>query len=101
MGGVFDLMFVIDVNKEDLVIVEVKKLGILVVVVVDINCLLDGVDYVILGNDDVVCVIVLYIDLVLCVVFDGMLDQLVLVGVDLGVVEELVEEVLVEEVVVE
>lgn len=99
MGGLLDLLFVIDVNKEDFVIVEVKKLGILVVVIVDINCLLKGVDYIIFGNDDVVCVIVLYCDLVLCVVLDGMIVQMGVVGVDLGVLEVSFDEDLEGEVV--
>ena len=47
MGGVPDLLFVIDVNKEDLAIAEAKKLGIPVVAVVDTNCPPDGIDYVI------------------------------------------------------
>lgn len=102
MGGIFDFLFVIDVKKEVLVIVEVNKLGILVVVVVDINCFLDGVDYIISGNDDVFCVIVFYCDLVFCVVLDGMIVMMGVVGVDLGEFEEvLVEEVVVEELVVE
>jgi small subunit ribosomal protein S2 len=42
MGGVPDLLFVIDVNKEDLAILEAKKLGIPVVAVVDTNCSPDG-----------------------------------------------------------
>ena len=44
MGGLPDLLFVIDVNKEDLAILEAKKLGIPVVAVVDTNCSPDGVD---------------------------------------------------------
>jgi hypothetical protein len=52
MGGVPDLLFVIDVNKEDLAILEARKLGIPVVAVVDTNCSPDGIDYIIPGNDD-------------------------------------------------
>ncbi len=54
MGGLPDLLFVIDVNKEDLAITEAKKLGIPVIAVVDTNCSPDGVDYIIPGNDDAV-----------------------------------------------
>ncbi|MFT6273226.1 MAG: small subunit ribosomal protein S2, partial [Dinoroseobacter sp.] len=50
MGGVPDLLFVIDVNKEDLAIAEAKKLGIPVVAIVDSNCSPDGIDYIIPGN---------------------------------------------------
>ena len=63
MGGVPDLLFVIDVNKEDLAIAEAKKLGIPVVAVVDTNCSPDGVDYIIPGNDDAARAIALYCDL--------------------------------------
>ncbi len=52
MGGLPDLLFVIDVNKEDLAILEAQKLGIPVVAVVDTNCSPKGVDYIIPGNDD-------------------------------------------------
>ncbi|MCW1951400.1 MAG: 30S ribosomal protein S2, partial [Octadecabacter sp.] len=52
MGGVPDLLFVIDVNKEDLAIAEANKLGIPVVAVVDTNCSPAGIDYIIPGNDD-------------------------------------------------
>ncbi|MGD9865882.1 MAG: 30S ribosomal protein S2, partial [Pseudodonghicola sp.] len=38
MGGVPDLLFVIDVKKESLAIAEANKLGIPVVAVVDTNC---------------------------------------------------------------
>jgi small subunit ribosomal protein S2 len=64
MGGLPDLLFVIDVNKEDLAIAEAKKLGIPVVAVVDTNCSPDGVDYIIPGNDDAARAIALYCDLV-------------------------------------
>jgi small subunit ribosomal protein S2 len=101
MGGVPDLMFVIDVNKEDLAIAEAKKLGIPVVAVVDTNCSPDGVDYVIPGNDDAARAIALYTDLVSRAALDGMSDQLASAGVDLGAVEELAEEALAEEAAAE
>jgi small subunit ribosomal protein S2 len=52
MGGTPDLIFIIDVGKEDLAILEAQKLGIPVIGVVDTNCSPKGVDYVIPGNDD-------------------------------------------------
>ena len=60
MGGVPDLLFVIDVNKEDLAILEAKKLGIPVIAIVDTNCSPDGVDYIIPGNDDSAKAVALY-----------------------------------------
>ncbi|UWQ20483.1 30S ribosomal protein S2 [Jannaschia sp. W003] len=92
MGGLPDLLFVIDVNKEDLAIAEAKKLGIPVVAVVDTNCSPDGVDYVIPGNDDAARAIALYCDLIARAALDGMSAQLGAAGVDLGELEEGVDE---------
>ncbi len=100
MGGVPDLLFVIDVSKEDLAIAEARKLGIPVVAVVDTNCPPDGVDYIIPGNDDAARAIALYCDLVSRAALDGMSAQLGAAGVDMGAMEDAVEET-VEEVVVE
>ena len=52
MGGLPDMLFVIDVRKEDIAIKEANRLGIPVVAVVDTNCSPEGVDYIIPGNDD-------------------------------------------------
>lgn len=92
MGGLPDLLFVIDVNKEDLAIAEAKKLGIPVVAVVDTNCSPEGVDYVIPGNDDAARAIALYCDLASRAALDGMSAQLGAAGVDLGAMEESPEE---------
>ncbi len=92
MGGVPDLLFVIDVNKEDLAILEANKLGIPVVAVVDTNCSPAGVDYVIPGNDDASRAIALYCDLAARAALDGMSTQLAKAGVDLGAMEEIAEE---------
>jgi small subunit ribosomal protein S2 len=88
MGGLPDLLFVIDVNKEDLAIAEAKKLGIPVVAVVDTNCAPEGVDYIIPGNDDAARAIALYCDLVSRAALDGMSTQLETAGVDLGALEK-------------
>jgi len=92
MGGVPDLLFVIDVNKEDLAIAEAKKLGIPVVAIVDTNCSPDGVDYIIPGNDDAARAIALYTDLAARAALDGMQAQLGDAGVDLGAMEEIAAE---------
>ena len=84
MGGTPDLMFVIDVGKEDLAILEAQKLGIPVVAVVDTNCSPKGVDYVIPGNDDAARAIALYCDLIARAALDGMSAQMGAAGVDLG-----------------
>jgi small subunit ribosomal protein S2 len=96
MGGVPDLLFVIDVNKEDLAILEANKLGIPVVAVVDTNCSPAGVDYVIPGNDDASRAIALYCDLAVRAALDGMSTQLAKAGVDLGAMEEIAEEAVAE-----
>ena len=98
MGGRPDLIFVIDVNKEDLAILEAKKLGIPVVAIVDTNCSPDGVDYVIPGNDDAARAITLYCDLISRAALDGMSAQMGAAGIDVGALEEApIEEAVAEE----
>ena len=99
MGGVPDLVFVVDVKKEALAVAEANKLGIPVVAVVDTNCSPTGVDYMIPGNDDASRAIGLYCDLISRAALDGMSAQLGAAGVDLGEMEEAPsEEVLAEAV---
>ena len=88
MTGRPDLVFVIDVNKEDLAIAEAKKLGIPIVAVVDTNCPPDDVDFIIPGNDDASRAINLYCDLAARAALDGMSEQLGAAGVDIGALDE-------------
>jgi small subunit ribosomal protein S2 len=60
MRGIPDAMFIIDVGYEKIAISEARKLGIPVIGVVDTNNSLDGVDYVIPGNDDAIRAIKLF-----------------------------------------
>jgi small subunit ribosomal protein S2 len=92
MGGVPDLLFIIDVGKEDLAILEAQKLGIPVVGVVDTNCSPKGVTYVIPGNDDAARAIQLYCDLVARAALDGMSAQMGAAGIDLGALDAVPEE---------
>jgi len=62
MGGLPDVIFVVDADHEHIAITEAKNLGIPVVAVVDTNSNPDGVDYVIPGNDDAIRAIQLYTD---------------------------------------
>ncbi|WP_428540016.1 30S ribosomal protein S2 [Profundibacter sp.] len=101
MGTTPDLIFVIDVRKEDLAIAEANKLGIPVVAVVDSNCNPDGIDYIIPGNDDASRAISLYCDLMARAALDGMTAQMGAAGIDLGEMEEAPVEEVVAEVVVE
>ncbi|WBV42046.1 30S ribosomal protein S2 [Pseudoroseomonas cervicalis] len=89
MGGLPDIIFVIDVVKEKLAIEEANKLGIPVVAVVDSNADPEGVAFPIPGNDDAIRAINLYCDMVAAAVFDGISAELQASGVDLGAVEEL------------
>ncbi|HKL54761.1 MAG: 30S ribosomal protein S2 [Roseovarius sp.] len=88
MGGLPDMLFVIDVKKESLAVAEANKLGIPVVAVVDTNCSPDGVDYIIPGNDDAARAISLYCDLVSRAALDGTAAQLDAAGVDVGALSE-------------
>jgi small subunit ribosomal protein S2 len=71
MGGLPDLVFVIDTNKEDIAIKESRRLGIPVAAIVDTNCDPNGITYVVPGNDDASRAITLYCDLVARSVIDG------------------------------
>ncbi len=71
MKSLPDVLFVVDVDHEDIAIREARKLGIPVVAVVDTNCSPDDVDYVIPGNDDAMRAIELYAALVADAVLDG------------------------------
>ncbi|MRU13873.1 30S ribosomal protein S2 [Roseovarius sp. A21] len=88
MGGIPDMLFVIDVKKEALAVAEANKLGIPVVAVVDTNCSPDGIDYIIPGNDDAARAISLYCDLVSRSALDGTAAQLGAAGVDIGAMSE-------------
>jgi len=88
MGGVPDMLFVIDTNKEDLAILEAKKLGIPVIAILDTNSSPDGIDFPIPGNDDAARAIALYCDLVARAALDGMAVQMGAAGVDIGAMEE-------------
>ena len=71
MTGLPDVLFVVDVDYEDIAVREARKLGIPVVAIVDTNCSPDNVDYVIPGNDDAMRAISLYATLVADAVLDG------------------------------
>ncbi len=87
MGGLPDLLFVIDTNKEDIAIKEAQKLGIPVVAIVDTNCDPDGINYPVPGNDDAGRAITLYCDLVARAAIDGIERGQTAAGVDLGASE--------------
>jgi small subunit ribosomal protein S2 len=84
MGGIPDLIFVIDTNKEDIAIKEAQRLGIPVAAIVDTNCNPDGITYTVPGNDDAGRAIALYTDLVARAALDGISRAQGEMGVDIG-----------------
>jgi len=84
MGGLPDLLFVIDTNKEDIAIKEAKRLNIPVAAVVDTNCDPDGITFVVPGNDDAGRAITLYCDLIAKAAIDGISRAQGDMGVDMG-----------------
>jgi small subunit ribosomal protein S2 len=87
MGGIPDLMFVIDTNKEAIAIQEARKLNIPVIAILDTNCNPDGITFPIPGNDDAARAIQLYCDLMADSILDGLAAGQSASGVDLGAME--------------
>lgn len=88
MGGLPDILFVIDTNKEDIAILEARRLNIPVVAVLDSNSDPEGVTYPIPGNDDALRAINLYCDLVSGSVLDGLQAEMSSAGIDIGAAAE-------------
>jgi len=84
MGGTPDLLFIVDTNKEDIAVLEARKLKIPVVAILDSNCDPDVVDHPIPGNDDAARAVELYCDLIARAAIDGIARQQGAKGVDLG-----------------
>ncbi|HEY6994404.1 MAG TPA: 30S ribosomal protein S2 [Xanthobacteraceae bacterium] len=92
MGGLPDLLFVIDTNKEDIAIKEARRLGVPVAAIVDTNSDPDGITYVVPGNDDASRAITLYCDLVAKAAIDGISRAQGELGIDTGAAAEPVAE---------
>jgi small subunit ribosomal protein S2 len=101
MGGIPDLMFVIDTNKEAIAIQEARKLNIPVIAILDTNCNPDGITFPIPGNDDAARAIQLYCDLIADSVLDGLAAGQSASGVDLGASEAPLEPTLARELTLE
>ena len=97
MGGLPDLIFVIDTIKEKLAIEEANKLGIPVIAVCDSNADPSGVAFPIPGNDDAIRAINLYCDMMAAAVFDGISAELSASGMDVGAQADLPAEVMPED----
>ena len=88
MGGIPDVIFIIDVPREEIAIQEATKLKIPVVAICDSNANPNGVTYPVPGNDDALRAIELYCELVSGAVLDGLQAELMASGVDVGEMEE-------------
>jgi small subunit ribosomal protein S2 len=84
MGGLPDILFVIDTNKEAIAVAEANTLRIPVVAILDSNSSPDGIAYPIPGNDDAMRAIHLYCELVAGAVLDGLQAEMAASGVDIG-----------------
>lgn len=71
MAGTPDMLFIVDVIREDLAVKEAQKLGIPIVGIIDTNASTDGIDYPIPGNDDATRAITLYCKLMSDAALDG------------------------------
>lgn len=92
MGGLPDLIFIIDTTKEDLAVKEAQKLGIPVVAIIDSNASLEGITYPVPGNDDSTRAIKLYCQLISDAALSGIQQSLTSSGRDMGASEEGMEE---------
>ncbi|MGF1624110.1 MAG: 30S ribosomal protein S2 [Alphaproteobacteria bacterium] len=84
MGGLPDILFVLDVNKDDLAVQEATKLNIPVVAVIDSNSDPRGIQFPIPGNDDALRAISLYLELMSAAILDGLQKMMMSQGVDIG-----------------
>ncbi len=96
MGGLPDIIFVIDTVKEKLAIEEANKLGIPVIAVLDSNADPSGIAFPIPGNDDAIRAITLYCDAIAGAVLEGISNNLQASGLDIGAAEDLAPEVMPE-----
>lgn len=84
MGGLPDILFILDTNKEAIAVQEANRLNIPVVAIVDSNANPDGVDYLVPGNDDAMRAIAFYCEMAQAAVLDGLQTELMKSGGDAG-----------------
>src|SRR6201987_3498755 len=96
MGGLPDILFIIDTNKEKLAVEEANKLHIPVIAVLDSNSDPAGVTYPVPGNDDAIRAITMYCDLLSGAGLDGISAERAASGIDIGAREELPPEIIAE-----
>jgi small subunit ribosomal protein S2 len=88
MGGVPDIVFIVDTNREQIAVLEAKRLTIPVVAIIDSNSDPDGITHPIPGNDDAARAVTLYCDLVARAALDGLGRAQGASGYDIGEMEE-------------
>ena len=96
MGGLPDVIFVIDTNKEHIAVEEARNLNIPVIGVLDSNSNPDGVTFPVPGNDDALRAIGMYCDLIADAVLDGIQAEMTASGADIGESAEVPAEALPE-----
>lgn len=84
MGGVPDMLFVLDTNKEAIAIQEAQRLGIPIVAIIDSNSSPEGINFPVPGNDDATRAIRLYCDLMANAILDGLQQSMISAGIDIG-----------------
>lgn len=94
MGGLPDILVIIDTNKESIAVKEANKLGIPVIAVIDSNSDPDGIAFPVPGNDDALRAIDMYCELISGAVLDGLQAEMVAAGIDVGSREEAPAEVI-------
>jgi small subunit ribosomal protein S2 len=88
MGGLPNMLFVIDTNKEQIAVAEARKLGIPVAAILDSNSDPEGIAYPVPGNDDAARALSLYCELVARAIIDGLSESQVAAGIDVGEADE-------------
>ena len=88
MGGLPDVLFIIDTNREKIAVEEANKLGIPVIAILDSNSDPAGITYPVPGNDDAIRAIETYCTLVSDAVLDGIQQEMIASGVDIGAAEQ-------------
>ena len=88
MGGLPEVIFIIDVNKEELAVKEANVLGIPVIAILDSNTDPSGIAFPVPGNDDASRAIQLYVNAIADAVIDAKQGRAADMGVDLGAMVE-------------
>ena len=88
MGGLPDMLVIIDTNKESIAVKEAVKRGIPIVAFLDSNSDPDGIPFPVPGNDDAIRAVSLYCELISSAVLDGIREEIRASGGDLGEIAE-------------